>query len=359
MAARISANRTRGRRSGPERRRRGQRPPGRDTTPPAPAGPPRRPRAAPGEASIPYPEGRAGSRTKSGRPARAPAISSDSLGSAALRHAQTIAAGDDVELGATVLRPRGLVAPRIQRTVLAEAHHLHARRVDPETDQVLLNGVRATHAQRQVVLLRATLVRVPLDPDPDIRVRPQHLRLPLQHRLRILADVEAVEVEVHHLHDDLARTRLRRFGRLNPRRRLRLRLRLGRTRLRLRLRLRRRNHHRSLATRTQHETHTGLQAVVHLALELLAPRIARLQTTTLRVPRGRHDVHRAVHPERPPVAHPDPQPDQPTEPVLRVRRTIVVTEVDARVAEPENQIAPAAHRMIIVRPRMDRRHIVR
>src|SRR5690606_22527390 len=68
---------------------------------------------------------------------------------------------DDVELRPPVPRPGGLVARRIERTLLTVAHDLEAALIQAEPDQVLLRRVRPAQAQRQVVLRGAALVRVP------------------------------------------------------------------------------------------------------------------------------------------------------------------------------------------------------
>src|SRR5690606_34229685 len=66
-----------------------------------------------------------------------------------------------------------------------------------------LHRVRPAQPERQVVLVRATLVRVTHDPDANVRVRPQHGHLTTERLLVRRADVELVEVEVHHLREDL------------------------------------------------------------------------------------------------------------------------------------------------------------
>src|SRR5690606_32666806 len=70
-------------------------------------------------------------------------------------------AGRDVELRAPVPRPGALVAGGVQRPGLAEALRLEARLVEAEAHEELLGRVRPAEAQRDVVLDRAALVRVP------------------------------------------------------------------------------------------------------------------------------------------------------------------------------------------------------
>src|SRR5688572_5325571 len=66
-------------------------------------------------------------------------------------------------MGAAVLRPRGVVVPFVEGTLLAVADGADASRVDAEGDQVILGGVGAAVAEGQVVLLGAALVAVAFD----------------------------------------------------------------------------------------------------------------------------------------------------------------------------------------------------
>src|SRR5690606_39882494 len=86
-------------------------------------------------------------------------------------------AGRDVELRAPVPRPGALVAGGVQRPGLAEALRLGARLVEAEAHEELLGSVRPAEAQRDVVLDRAALVRVPVDPQLQRRVRTQDRNL--------------------------------------------------------------------------------------------------------------------------------------------------------------------------------------
>src|SRR5690606_13974696 len=107
------------------------------------------------------------------------------------------------ELGAAVLRPRFLVRRAHERLLLTHARRLEPARIQAEADQEVLHRVRPAQPERQVVLVRATLVRVTHDPDANVRVRPQHGHLTTERLLVRRADVELVEVEVHHLREDL------------------------------------------------------------------------------------------------------------------------------------------------------------
>src|SRR5690606_20482283 len=98
-------------------------------------------------------------------------------------------AGRDVELRAPVPRPGALVAGGVQRPGLAEALRLEARLVEAEAHEELLGRVRPAEAQRDVVLDRAALVRVPVDPQLQRRVRTQDRNLGLQDRARVPTDV--------------------------------------------------------------------------------------------------------------------------------------------------------------------------
>src|SRR5262244_333788 len=102
---------------------------------------------------------------------------------------------------AAVLRERDIVMPRILRPLLAVGDRLDAVGIDAERDEIILHGVGATLAERQVVLARAALVAMALDRDRVLPVLLQPRRLLLERVLRIGADLIAVVVEEHAVAD--------------------------------------------------------------------------------------------------------------------------------------------------------------
>src|SRR3546814_17746612 len=72
----------------------------------------------------------------------------------------------------------------------ADPRFRHAKR-----DEIVLGGVGATFAQRQVVIAGAAFVGMPLDRDANIRIGHQPLCLALQSRLLFCADVIFVSVQ--------------------------------------------------------------------------------------------------------------------------------------------------------------------
>src|SRR5687767_2249474 len=87
--------------------------------------------------------------------------------------------GDDTEVIATVelvtrFRHRGLAA---NRTLFAIADEVEPAGIDAAICQVLSRGSRTALSESQVVLIRATVVRVAFDPDPHawIGLQPRNL----------------------------------------------------------------------------------------------------------------------------------------------------------------------------------------
>jgi hypothetical protein len=72
-----------------------------------------------------------------------------------------------LDVGAAVLRPRLLVVAHRHRLFLAEAHGLDTAILDAEHGHHLLHGLRATLAEREVVLAAAALVAIALDADRE------------------------------------------------------------------------------------------------------------------------------------------------------------------------------------------------
>src|ERR1051325_9120718 len=77
----------------------------------------------------------------------------------------------DREVRAAVLLPAVLAALAAERTLLAIAHGAQPLGADAEGRQVLLGGVGAPVAQRQVVVVGAALVGVAFDGEDEFRVR--------------------------------------------------------------------------------------------------------------------------------------------------------------------------------------------
>src|SRR6266581_1713688 len=131
-------------------------------------------------------------------PFRAQPATSPSAKTSELRPAEIVAATDDLELIAPVLRPGGFVMSVHERLLLAPGLRLDATRVDPVAHEVLLRRLGAAVAERQVVLVRAALVAVAADADLELRVRLQNGDLLVEGPGVLRADVRLVVVEVDH-----------------------------------------------------------------------------------------------------------------------------------------------------------------
>src|SRR5439155_75944 len=84
------------------------------------------------------------------------------------------------------------------RPLFAVGHRLDATAVDTVAHEVLLGGRRAPVAEGEVVLVRAALVAVPGDADPEVRVRLEDGHLLIEDRDVFRPDVRLVEVEMGH-----------------------------------------------------------------------------------------------------------------------------------------------------------------
>src|SRR5262245_8882709 len=102
---------------------------------------------------------------------------------------------------AAVLRPRGLIALRHLRPLLAVADGLDAVRIDALRNQVVADGVGPAFAESQVVLAGAALVAVAFDGDCVVGVLTEPSRLLVQRFLGIGANLIAVVVEEHAITD--------------------------------------------------------------------------------------------------------------------------------------------------------------
>src|SRR5262249_5327745 len=98
--------------------------------------------------------------------------------------------------GATIEGPSLLVRARRIRILLPVADRLDARGRDALCDQILTRGVRASLAERQVVLARAALVAVAGDGDRIVGVLLEPLGLATEGLAAVLADGRHVGVEV-------------------------------------------------------------------------------------------------------------------------------------------------------------------
>src|SRR6266545_5089794 len=116
----------------------------------------------------------------------------------ALRTGEVVATADHLELVTPVLRPGGLVVTVHGRPLLAPRLRFDAARIDAMAYEVLLRGLRAAIAERQVVLIRAALVAVPADPNPQIGIGLHDRDLLIERAHVVATDVRLVEVEVDH-----------------------------------------------------------------------------------------------------------------------------------------------------------------
>src|SRR3989442_11479218 len=105
-------------------------------------------------------------------------------------------AGLDQEGGAPVLGPARLALLGAQRSLLAVADDRDAVRLDALRHEVVHRGLRASLAERQIVLVGAALVTVPFDEDEPIRVRLEPRSVRVEHLCIVRPDVVPVEVEV-------------------------------------------------------------------------------------------------------------------------------------------------------------------
>src|SRR5439155_26083240 len=131
-------------------------------------------------------------------PFRAQPAASPSARTAVLRMAEIVTAGGDFEFVTPVLRPRRLVMAVDQRFLLAPRLRLDPARIDAVAHEVLLGGLRPAIAESQVVLVRAALVAVTADADPQLRVRLQNRHLLIERAHIVRADVRLVIVEMDH-----------------------------------------------------------------------------------------------------------------------------------------------------------------
>src|SRR5690348_13541852 len=95
-----------------------------------------------------------------------------------------------------VLLPARFVVLRAERMLLAPAHCLDAIAGNSQRNEILLRRIRAPLPQSEVVLFRAALVAVPLERYADLRIGTQELRILLQRRSGITANLRLVVIEV-------------------------------------------------------------------------------------------------------------------------------------------------------------------
>src|SRR5688500_7294910 len=120
-------------------------------------------------------ERRCASRNRRSWRAPRPAAAGTSSWSSA--HGDVVATGRDLELGAPILRPRGLVLALRRGTFLAHADDLDSTFLDAAVGQVALRGRRAALPERKVVLIRATTVGVAGDAETNAGIRGEHRKL--------------------------------------------------------------------------------------------------------------------------------------------------------------------------------------
>src|SRR6185503_14459267 len=135
-----------------------------------------------------------------------PATSPRASGATAktLRPAKIVAPADDFELGAPVLRPGALVVAVHHGTLFAPRLRLDAAGIDAVAHQVLLGGLGAPVAEREVVLVGAALVAVAADADTEIRIGLQDGDLLIERAHVVRANARLIEVEVDHRREHVA-----------------------------------------------------------------------------------------------------------------------------------------------------------
>src|SRR5271166_2571506 len=97
---------------------------------------------------------------------------------------------------APVLRPAAFVVLGANWKLLAVADRGHPVLTDPEGCQVILAGLRALGAQRDIVFLGAALVAITLDLDLGLRMRLQPARVGSQHAAVLILDGRIVIAEM-------------------------------------------------------------------------------------------------------------------------------------------------------------------
>jgi hypothetical protein len=123
------------------------------------------------------------------------------------------AAGRDLELVATVLRPRALVVTVRDWTTLTEAHGLDSIGGNAALREIPLRARRATLAKGDVVLDGTAFVGVAGDANHDIRVGHQHGNLGVERGACVVAQIRLVEIEVDDRRYGIAKARLLTSGR--------------------------------------------------------------------------------------------------------------------------------------------------
>src|SRR6266704_4016184 len=111
---------------------------------------------------------------------------------------QALAARQNLELVAAILRPGVLVVALRDRPLLTVGHGLDPTPIDAVADEVLLRRRGAAVAERQVVFVRAALVAVAADADAQGRVGLEDRHLLVQDRGVPAPDDRLVIVEVDH-----------------------------------------------------------------------------------------------------------------------------------------------------------------
>src|SRR5262245_25298851 len=110
--------------------------------------------------------------------------------------AEGVSFSDQHEMRAAILRPCRLTVSSVEGTLFAVADGADAARVHAEGDEVLLRGVGALVAEREVVLLGAALVAVAFDEHVvlfPVALQPRRRRA--QRRLRLGRQRRFVEAE--------------------------------------------------------------------------------------------------------------------------------------------------------------------
>src|SRR5208282_5449345 len=98
---------------------------------------------------------------------------------------------------APVLRPAAFVVLGAKWKLLAVADCRDSAAADSQCHQVILGGLRALGAQRDIVFLGAALIAMTLDLDPGLRMRLQPARIGFQHGVVLLLNRVLVVGEVN------------------------------------------------------------------------------------------------------------------------------------------------------------------
>jgi hypothetical protein len=98
---------------------------------------------------------------------------------------------------ATILRPTGFARAIAEGHFLSERANLNSVASDAKGDEILFDGVGSTFAKRQVVLGRASLVAMAVDPNDGRGPFAEPLRVLLERAPAVLTQRALVVIEEH------------------------------------------------------------------------------------------------------------------------------------------------------------------